>query len=468
MTRNQEIANTILTQLGGANRLSMMTGAYNFVAIQNGLSFKIKNPKANYIKITLNGKDLYDLEVGRIRGNTYKVVHQSNDLYFDMLKPAIEKATGMYLSLFAKGGEIGHSVAVKKDFKKISQRDIDLFVDYCYGFYGKGGTYADDLNGGFTKAKVKSAVMKYIKNLGDVDTWGGGDSMDRESVREILQPSYSKFSKGGKIKTKYTIFVYYGGEMEDEVFHTNNLALAKKYAMKGEHAEIMDNESNTLVEDFADGGKINSDNKYAEKLIQEIKKHSNYVVGTTSTSKDGKEQYRYDSWYLKYKSATNWLVKLFEKVAKEITGKSYSKNFTYGDYSFYYDRPSFKGQANGTMQMKKLVVIDKNQKENSMAKGGKTKKGKKEPMIVRSYFEDEPYEYAKGGGIKEDLPKKKRERLDYLQSQEDISSLTPMQNREYEALVREYRKTNRYKKAQLDKYSEGGSIGGFNYSIGGL
>jgi hypothetical protein len=322
------------------------------------LSFKIKNPKANYIKITLNGKDLYDLEVGRIRGNTYKVVHQSNDLYFDMLKPAIEKATGMYLSLFAKGGEIGHSVAVKKDFKKISQRDIDLFVDYCYGFYGKGGTYADDLNGGFTKAKVKSAVMKYIKNLGDVDTWGGGDSMDRESVREILQPSYSKFSKGGKIKTKYTIFVYYGGEMEDEVFHTNNLALAKKYAMKGEHAEIMDNESNTLVENFGDGG--------------------------------------------------------------------------------------------------------------IMAKGGKTKKGKKEPMIVRSYFEDEPYEYAKGGGIKEDLPKKKRERLDYLQSQEDISSLTPMQNREYEALVREYRKTNRYKKAQLDKYSEGGSIGGFNYSIGGL
>jgi hypothetical protein len=108
MTRNQEIANTILQQLGGANRLVMMTGAYNFVAIQNGLSFKIptKNPKANYIKITLNGKDLYDLEVGRIRGNSYKVVSQYDDLYFDMLKPSIEKATGMYLSLFEKGGGI--------------------------------------------------------------------------------------------------------------------------------------------------------------------------------------------------------------------------------------------------------------------------------------------------------------------------------------------------------------------------
>lgn len=267
MTRNQEIATTILQQLGGAGRLRMMTGAYNFVAIENGVSFRIKNPKANYIKVTLNGLDLYDLEVGRVRGMTYKVVSEQKNLYFDMLKPAIEKATGMYLSLFAKGGEIGHSVAVKKDFKKISQRDIDLFVDYCYGFYGKGGTYADDLNGGFTKAKVKSAVMKYIKNLGDVDTWGGGDSMDRESVREILQPSYSKFSKGGKIKTKYTIFVYYGGEMEDEVFHTNNLALAKKYAMKGEHAEIIDNETNDLIEDFFAEGGTTSGNVKSDGLL---------------------------------------------------------------------------------------------------------------------------------------------------------------------------------------------------------
>jgi hypothetical protein len=69
------------------------------------LSFKIKNQRANYIKITLNSNDLYDVEVGRIRGNTYKVVKQGNDLYFDQLKPFIEEATGMYLSLYKKGGE---------------------------------------------------------------------------------------------------------------------------------------------------------------------------------------------------------------------------------------------------------------------------------------------------------------------------------------------------------------------------
>jgi len=93
------VAMTILQQLGGRGRLTAMTGAYNFYDIGNGLSFKIKNPRANYIKIKLNGKDLYDVEVGRIRGTTYKIVAEQNDLYFDQLKGFIEKATGMYLSL---------------------------------------------------------------------------------------------------------------------------------------------------------------------------------------------------------------------------------------------------------------------------------------------------------------------------------------------------------------------------------
>jgi len=93
------IATTILSQLGGAGRLHVMTGAYNFVDNGNGLSFKIKNPKANYIKITLNGMDLYDIEIGRIRGDNYKVVKEVENIYFDQMKGIIEEATGMYLSL---------------------------------------------------------------------------------------------------------------------------------------------------------------------------------------------------------------------------------------------------------------------------------------------------------------------------------------------------------------------------------
>jgi hypothetical protein len=98
------IATEILNQLGGMGKLKMMTGAYNFVAYPSGVSFKLKNPSANYVKITLNGLDLYDLEVGRIRGIKYTILHKDENLYNDMLKPAIEEATGMYLSLFKEGG----------------------------------------------------------------------------------------------------------------------------------------------------------------------------------------------------------------------------------------------------------------------------------------------------------------------------------------------------------------------------
>lgn len=97
--RNKEIATEIINQIGGFGRLNAMTGAYNFVAIDNGVSFKIKNPKANYIKIVLNSMDLYDVEVGRIRGMNYTVVKNASGLFFDQLKGFIEKATGMYLSL---------------------------------------------------------------------------------------------------------------------------------------------------------------------------------------------------------------------------------------------------------------------------------------------------------------------------------------------------------------------------------
>lgn len=105
--KDPQIARTILDQLGGSSKLTAMTGAYNFIDLGNGLSFRIKNPSANYIKIVLTSMDLYDVEIGRVRGNNYTVVKQANGVYFDKLKPIIEKATGMYLSLFKNGGGVG-------------------------------------------------------------------------------------------------------------------------------------------------------------------------------------------------------------------------------------------------------------------------------------------------------------------------------------------------------------------------
>lgn len=136
-------------------------------------------------------------------------------------------------------------------------------------------------------------------------------------------------------------------------------AMARVYSavMGGKTAKIDANELK-----MNKGGNVMSNTK---KLIEEIKKHSNESVSDVMTNKEG-EKYRFRHWKLKYPSASNWLVKLFEKASEENTGKFYNHSFSSGDYSFYYDRPEMKGRPNGTMQMKLLEVLGE-----SFAEGGK-------------------------------------------------------------------------------------------------
>jgi hypothetical protein len=94
------IAKEILRQLGG-NKFIVMTGAKNLAGGDNYLSFKIGKNKTscNYVKIKLNGKDLYDVEFGRIRGHEYKVLKTYNDVYNDQLRDIFTEYTGLYTSL---------------------------------------------------------------------------------------------------------------------------------------------------------------------------------------------------------------------------------------------------------------------------------------------------------------------------------------------------------------------------------
>ena len=104
---NAESANTIFKQLtlseAGANRLKAMVGAknFNYSAADSNAAFrftaKAKN-KANYLKITLNGNDLYDVEFGYVRSTNYTVRSEVKDMYFDQLKEHFETETGLYLS----------------------------------------------------------------------------------------------------------------------------------------------------------------------------------------------------------------------------------------------------------------------------------------------------------------------------------------------------------------------------------
>lgn len=97
---NLNTAQTILSQLGG-NRFAAMTGAKNFVAIDDGLTFKIgRNAKSvSHVTITLNGLDLYDVKFIRCRGTKITTVAEFDNVYADTLRIVFESATGLYTSL---------------------------------------------------------------------------------------------------------------------------------------------------------------------------------------------------------------------------------------------------------------------------------------------------------------------------------------------------------------------------------
>ena len=139
---------------------------------------------------------------------------------------------------------------------------------------------------------------------------------------------------------------------------------------------------------MADGGEVGFEN--TKKLIKEIEKYSNYQQGEVLTANDG-EKYRYDDYKLKYKSASNWLVQLFERAMKENTRINSSRTqFFYGDYySFAYNAPEFKGQPNGTMYMRKLVILDE-----KMEDGGKMFDRETDDLLSDIHIK-----YGKGGSV---------------------------------------------------------------------
>ena len=96
------IAKTILKQLGG-NKFAVMTGAKNFVDCGDALSMRIGRNKtsSNYLKITLNMMDLYDVRFSRVspKGGERSVT-EYNNIFNDQLVEVFEKHTGMYTKLF--------------------------------------------------------------------------------------------------------------------------------------------------------------------------------------------------------------------------------------------------------------------------------------------------------------------------------------------------------------------------------
>lgn len=90
-------------------------------------------------------------------------------------------------------GKVVGSVPVSE---QITSSEVKDFVEYVYE------VYKDE---GYTKAQVRTAVNKYINDLGKEFTYGGGDSLDRERVYEyLLNPKLSEiknpsFENGGSL-----------------------------------------------------------------------------------------------------------------------------------------------------------------------------------------------------------------------------------------------------------------------------
>lgn len=102
MATSLEVANTILSQLGG-NRFCAMTGASNLVAGDSFLQFKIPARMAkegiNRVKITLDPSDTYTVEfykIGRAPKFQVNKVCQYSDVYNHGLADLFTSVTGLY------------------------------------------------------------------------------------------------------------------------------------------------------------------------------------------------------------------------------------------------------------------------------------------------------------------------------------------------------------------------------------
>ena len=96
------VAKTILSQLGG-NKFAVMTGAKNFVDCGDALSMRIGRNKtsSNYLKVTLNSMDLYDMKFSRVSPKgCERSITEYNNIFNDQLVKVFEKHTGMYTKLF--------------------------------------------------------------------------------------------------------------------------------------------------------------------------------------------------------------------------------------------------------------------------------------------------------------------------------------------------------------------------------
>jgi len=77
---------------------------------------------------------------------------------------------------------------MRKEVKNMSLT-FEQFVDYVESFYGNVPDAIYPI--GATREMISNAVEIYFDAMFDSVTWGGGDSLDRERVRDIMIEKYN-------------------------------------------------------------------------------------------------------------------------------------------------------------------------------------------------------------------------------------------------------------------------------------
>lgn len=101
MKADNTVAMTILSQLGGSNKLKAMIGANRFDYSENSLNFMFcRNPgKYKGVTITLNANDLYDIKFYRQKNApSFEVTFtEFKDVYAENLVEIFENETGLVM-----------------------------------------------------------------------------------------------------------------------------------------------------------------------------------------------------------------------------------------------------------------------------------------------------------------------------------------------------------------------------------
>jgi hypothetical protein len=75
-------------------------------------------------------------------------------------------------------------IVFDKDRVEVVVSEVVDFITYVESFYGNVPDAVYPI--GASPKMIIAATSKYLKSLNDKMTWGGGDSLDRERVRDIL------------------------------------------------------------------------------------------------------------------------------------------------------------------------------------------------------------------------------------------------------------------------------------------